>query len=76
VWWLPGASPRPGELACLVLAAVLPGSVYEYALFPVSLVVAATLVFLAMAARQRWIDQLLPPILAATHLCARVIPLR
>ena len=41
VWWLLGASLRPAELACLALAAVFPGSIYEHALFPVSLAVAA-----------------------------------
>jgi hypothetical protein len=54
VWWLLGASPRPAELACLALAAAFPGSIYEHALFPVSLAVAAGLAFLALAARRRW----------------------
>ena len=54
VWWLLGASLRPATLACLTLAAVFPGSIYEHALFPVSLAVAAGLAFLGLAARQRW----------------------
>jgi hypothetical protein len=49
-----GASPRPANLACLALAAVFPGSVYEHALFPVSLAVAAGMAFLGLAARRRW----------------------
>jgi hypothetical protein len=54
VWWLLGASLRPANLACLALAAVFPGSIYEHALFPVSLAVAAALAFLGLAARRRW----------------------
>lgn len=54
LWWLLEASPRPANLACLALAAVFPGSVYEHALFPVSLAVAGSLAFLALAARERW----------------------
>jgi hypothetical protein len=54
VWWLLGASLRPATLACLTLAAVFPGSIYEHALFPVSLAVAAGLAFLGLAARRRW----------------------
>jgi hypothetical protein len=54
VWWLLGASPRPANLACLALAAVFPGSVYEHAVFPVSLAVAAGLAFLGLLARRRW----------------------
>ena len=54
VWWLLGASLRPATLACLALAAVFPGSIYEHALFPVSLAVAAGLAFLGLAARRRW----------------------
>ena len=33
LWWLLEASPCPANLACLALAAVFPGSVYEHALF-------------------------------------------
>jgi hypothetical protein len=36
------ASPCPANLACLALAAVFPGSVYEHTLFPVSLAVASS----------------------------------
>jgi hypothetical protein len=54
VWWLLGASPRPADLACLALAAVFPGSIYEHALFPVSLAVGAGLAFLVLASRRRW----------------------
>jgi hypothetical protein len=54
LWWLLEASPHRADLACLALAAVFPGSVYEHALFPVSLAVAASLAFLALAACERW----------------------
>jgi hypothetical protein len=54
VWWLLEARLTPANLACLALAAVFPGSIYEHALFPVSLAVAGSLLFLALLARERW----------------------
>jgi len=40
VWWLLEARATLANLACLALAALFPGSIYEHALFPVSLAVA------------------------------------
>jgi hypothetical protein len=54
VWWLLEARATLANLACLTLAAVFPGSIYEHALFPVSLAVAGSLLFLGMLARGRW----------------------
>jgi len=54
LWRLLGSIPRPTNLACLALAAMFPGSIYEYALFPVSLALAASLLYLALLAVGRW----------------------
>jgi hypothetical protein len=54
VWWLLEARATPANLACLALAAVFPGSIYEHALFPVSLGVAGSLLLLGLLARGRW----------------------
>lgn len=54
VWWLLEARATLANLACLALAALFPGSIYEHALFPVSLAVAGSLLFLALLARGRW----------------------
>jgi hypothetical protein len=54
VWWLLEARVTLANLACLALAAVFPGSIYEHALFPVSLAAAGSLLFLALLARGRW----------------------
>jgi len=54
LWWLLGSIPRPANLACLALAAVFPGSMYEHALFPISLALAASLLYLALLAVGRW----------------------
>ena len=50
LWWLLGSIPRPANLACLALAAVFPGSMYEHAIFPISLALAARLLYLALLA--------------------------
>ena len=54
VWWLLQARPTATNLGCLALAAVFPGSIYDHALFPVSLATAASLLFLGLLARDRW----------------------
>ncbi|HKQ01826.1 MAG TPA: hypothetical protein VJ735_16000, partial [Actinomycetes bacterium] len=53
-WWLLGARASPANVACLALAAAFPGSIYEHALFPVSLAVAGSLLYLALLADGRW----------------------
>lgn len=44
----------PANLACLALAAVFPGSMHEHAIFPISLALAASLLYLALLAVGRW----------------------
>jgi len=55
VWWLLGATVTVANLACLALAAVFPGSVYDHAVFPVSLCTLASLGCLGLLARGRWV---------------------
>jgi hypothetical protein len=54
LWWLLGARATPANLGCLALATVFPGSIYEHAVFPVSLAIAGGLLFLALLARGHW----------------------
>jgi hypothetical protein len=54
LWALLEARLRLSNLMCMALAAVFPGSVYFHAMFPVSLMVCLTLLFLLLLARRRW----------------------
>jgi hypothetical protein len=61
-WWLlrrpaPGARPDRAPLrdaALLALVAVYPGAIYYHVIYPMTLVVAATLAALGLASRGRW----------------------
>src|SRR6266496_5996201 len=55
VWWLLGATVTVANLACLALAAVFPGSVYDHAVVPVSLCTLASLACLGLLVRSRWV---------------------
>lgn len=55
VWWLLGATVTVANLACLALAAVFPGSVYDHAVFPISLCTFASLACLGLLVRSRWV---------------------
>jgi hypothetical protein len=54
LWALLGARLTLSSLACLAIAAVFPGSVYFHAVFPVSMMVCLTLLFLLLLVRRRW----------------------
>ena len=54
LWALLRASLAPSSLLCLALAAVFPGSVYFHAVFPVSMLLFLTLLFLLLLTRRRW----------------------
>jgi hypothetical protein len=55
VWWLLGAAVTARNLACLALAAVFPGSVYDHAVFPISLCTCAAIACLGLLVRGRWV---------------------
>ncbi len=55
VWWLLGATVTVANLSCLGLAAVFPGSIYDHAIFPISLCTFASLACLGMVVRERWL---------------------
>ncbi len=55
VWWLLGATVTVANLSCLGLAAVFPGSIYDHAIFPISLCTFASLACLGLVVRERWL---------------------
>ena len=55
VWWaLPARDTRAAAGLALAYAAVAPGMVYRYAVFPLALLTVATVAFLALLQRGRW----------------------
>jgi len=55
VWWaLPACETRAAAGLALAYAAVAPGIVYRYAVFPLALLTVATVAFLALLQRGRW----------------------
>jgi hypothetical protein len=54
VWILIGPSWSVRSLSCLALGAVFPGVVYEYALFPISLLSFVTVCFILLLTRRRF----------------------
>jgi hypothetical protein len=56
VWWaLPSRTSRAAAGVALVYAAFSPGVVYRYAVFPLALLTLATVAFLALLQRERWL---------------------
>jgi hypothetical protein len=56
VWWaLPVRESRAAAGVALAYAAVAPGVVYRYAVFPLALLTLATVAFLALMQRGRWL---------------------
>src|SRR6266511_4102277 len=55
VWWLLGATVTVANLSCLGLASVFPGSIYDHAIFPISLCTFASLACLGLVVRERWL---------------------
>ncbi len=56
VWWaLPARETRAAAAVALAYAAVAPGIVYRYAVFPLALLTLATVAFLALLQRGRWL---------------------